>query len=244
MNNGKTDQETHKDSKRIKQNLETIRDRIRDACDRSDRSPDDVSICVVTKTRPAEAIDLLVDNGIERIGENRVQEAERKYRWMPDDLSIHLVGHLQSNKTSTAVQLFDVVQSVDRTKIVDHLQRHCEKRDLTKEVLVQVNVADEENKHGAKTDDVSGLVDEVNRSENLRLIGFMTMAPYTEDPEETRPVFAQLRDIRNRAAERLDRSEGKLHLSMGMTQDYPVAVEEGATIIRPGRAVFEDTSFV
>ncbi len=232
------------DLQAVRSNLAEIRNRIEAACDRADRDPDGVRICAVTKTRPAEAIQALVDAGITLIGENRVQEAERKYRFLPDECDLHLIGHLQSNKTSLAVRLFDAVQSVDRPKIVDYLQRHCDKRDLEMPVFIQVNASEEESKFGAAPDQVGAILDELNDADDLFPKGFMTMAPYVDNPEDVRPIFERMRSLRDEHESRFEvDSDEPVHLSMGMTQDYPVAVEEGSTLVRIGRGLFENTSW-
>lgn len=229
-------------SEQLAENVRRIRQEIAEACERSGRDPEDVQICAVTKNRSVEAILALRELGIDLIGENRVQEAERKYRFLPDDCEVHLVGHLQSNKTSLAVRLFDGMQSVDRLKIVDYLQRHCSKRDIELPVFVQVNLSGEESKYGVAPDQVEPMLEEVGQSDTLDLRGFMTMAPYVEDPEEVRPIFARLRELREEYQEDVDEMSLD-ELSMGMTQDFPIAVEEGATVVRIGRGFFEDTEW-
>lgn len=229
-------------SEQLAKNVRRIRQEIADACERVDRDPDDVRICAVTKNRPIDAIEALHEEGITHIGENRVQEAERKFRFLPDRCHMDLVGHLQSNKTSLAVQLFDGMQSVDRLKIVDYLQRHCEKRDLQLPVLLQVNASGESSKFGVPPDDVQRVIEELFDADALDVRGFMTMAPYVDDPEDVRPIFTRLREIRDRYAEEYP-EHSPVELSMGMTQDYPVAVEEGSTIVRIGRGFFDGTEW-
>lgn len=229
-------------SNQLAENVRRIRENIADACERAGRDSDEVQICAVTKNRPIEAIDALKDEGITYIGENRVQEAERKFRFLPEDCRMDLVGHLQSNKTSTAVQLFDGMQSVDRLKIVDYLQRHCEKRDLQLPVYLQVNASGETSKFGVEPEDVKPVLEEIIEADALTPRGFMTMAPYVDDPEDVRPLFTRLREIRDRFADEYTEHEMG-ELSMGMTQDYPVAVEEGSTLVRIGRGFFNGTEW-
>lgn len=229
-------------SEQLSENVRRIRQEIAEACERANRDPDEVRICAVTKNRPIDAIEALHEEGIRYIGENRVQEAERKFRFLPDDCRMDLVGHLQSNKSSMAVQLFDGMQSVDRLKIVDYLQRHCQKRDLELPVLLQVNASGETSKFGVPPEDVEPVLENLLEAEALHVRGFMTMAPYVDDPEEVRPIFIRLREIRDRYSEEyMDHSP--VELSMGMTQDYPVAVEEGSTIVRVGRGFFDGTEW-
>lgn len=229
-------------SEQLAENVRQIRQEITEACERADRDPEEVQICAVTKNRPIDAIEALNDEGLTYIGENRVQEAERKFRFLPDDCRMDLVGHLQSNKTSLAVQLFNGMQSVDRLKIVDYLQRHCEKRDLHLPVFLQVNASGETSKFGVPPEDVKPVLDELMEAEALDVRGFMTMAPYVDDPEEVRPIFSRLREMRDRYSDEYG-EEAPVELSMGMTQDYPVAVEEGSTVVRIGRGFFDGTEW-
>lgn len=229
-------------SDQLEENVRRIKQEIADACERADRDPEDVRICAVTKNRSVEAIRALHELGINLIGENRVQEAERKYRHLPEDGELHLVGHLQSNKTSLAVRLFDGMQSVDRIKIVDYLQRHCSKRDLELPVFIQVNASGEESKHGVSPDQVEPMLEEVVQADALQVQGFMTMAPYVEDPEDVRPIFARVRELRETYRDAFE-NVSLTELSMGMTQDFPIAVEEGATVVRVGRGFFQNTEW-
>jgi pyridoxal phosphate enzyme (YggS family) len=214
----------------ISANLRDVQGRIFRACERSHRAPDEIKLVVVTKEVGVSAIRAAFDCGVRDFGENRVQEAEDKIAQLSDlkpDVTWHMVGHLQSNKARTAVELFDIIHSVDSVRLAEILSRRVER---SFPVLLQVNVPGEATKSGFAVNEVRVVVGEIRRLPNLRVMGLMTIAPLVSDPEEVRPVFRKLRELRD--------SLGLEHLSMGMTDDFEVAVEEGATILRIGRAIF------
>jgi pyridoxal phosphate enzyme (YggS family) len=216
----------------IEANLREVHRRIARACERSHRSPDEVKLVVVTKEVGISAIRAAFDCGIRDFGENRVQEAEDKIVQLSDlkpDVTWHMVGHLQSNKAKTAVELFDIIHSLDSIKLAEILSRRAEK---AFPVLLQVNVSGEATKSGFAVNEVGAAVEEIKCLPNLKVMGLMTIAPLVEDVEEARPVFRKLRELRD--------SLGLEHLSMGMTDDFELAVEEGATMLRIGRAIFGD----
>ncbi len=213
-------------------NVREVRRRIAQACERSGRSPDEIIVVAIAKGFAASAIRGAFDCGIRHFGENRVQEAKEKVGQLSDlraDATWHMVGHLQSNKAKAAVELFDIIHSVDSISLAGALSQRAQK---ILAVLLQVNVSGEASKSGFAVDDVAGAVDEVRQLANLEVMGLMTIAPLTADPEDVRPVFRKLRELRD--------SLGLEHLSMGMTDDFEVAVEEGATMLRIGRAIFGD----
>ena len=213
-------------------NIQELQRRIDGACARSHRSPDEVTLVAVAKGFEALAIRAAFDCGIRNFGENRVQEAEGKIGQLSDlepDVAWHMVGHLQSNKAKTALEIFDIIHSVDSIRLAGVLSRRAEK---TLPVLLQVNVSGEAPKSGFSVDEVARVVDEVRRLANLEVIGLMTIAPLVANPEDVRPVFRKLGGLRD--------SLGLEHLSMGMTDDFEVAIEEGATMLRIGRAIFGD----
>ena len=216
----------------VEANVREVERRIDRACARSHRSPDEVTLVAVAKGFEALAIRAAFDCGIRNFGENRVQEAEGKIGQLSDlepDVAWHMVGHLQSNKAKTALEIFDIIHSVDSIRLAGVLSRRAEK---TLPVLLQVNVSGEAPKSGFSVDEVARVVDEVRRLANLEVIGLMTIAPLVANPEDVRPVFRKLGGLRD--------SLGLEHLSMGMTDDFEVAIEEGATMLRIGRAIFGD----
>lgn len=212
--------------------LGPIRERIARAAERAGRDPLGVTIVAVTKTHPVEAVREAVEAGLADVGENRVQDALAKMDAWPDArVRWHLIGHLQRNKAKQAVGRFALIHSVDSAALADELHRIAERRGVTQDVLVQVNVAREEQKSGVAPEAVETLVAHVGTRGHLRLRGLMTMAPFTEDVAVQRATFRGLRELR-------DRLSGTLELSMGMSQDFEVAVEEGATLLRLGTVLF------
>ena len=204
--------------------------RIARACERSHRLPEEITLVAVTKSFEAAVIREAFDCGIRNFGENRVQEAEGKVGQLSDlksDVTWHMLGHLQSNKAKKAVEIFDIIHSVDSVKLADILSRRAQK---SLPVLLEVNVAGETTKGGLSVDEVAAAVEEIRKLPDLKVTGLMTIAPFVAEPEEVRPVFQKLRELRD--------SLGLEHLSMGMTDDFEVAIEEGATMLRIGRAIF------
>jgi pyridoxal phosphate enzyme (YggS family) len=220
----------------IADNLLDVEDRIAGAADRAGRNPSDVRLVVVTKTRPLDEIRTVLDCGHYALGENRVQEALSKIPQLPPQTEWHLIGHLQRNKAKQAVPHFAVIHSLDSLRLAGALQKAAESENRIVEALVEVNVSGEQSKFGLPPGDVHGLLEEIGRSfDRLRVRGLMTMAPFVDDPEEVRPVFRGLRELRDRLA---GAGHELVHLSMGMTNDYEVAIEEGATLVRIGTAIF------
>lgn len=214
----------------ISRNLREIERRIYQACERANRLPTEITVIVVTKGVEVSAIKEAFVRGIRNFGENRVQEAENKIQKLSElksDITWHMVGHLQSNKAKIAVELFDLIHSVDSVRLAEILSRRTPKR---LPILLQVNVSGEATKSGFATDEVIGAAQEVRKLPNLEVTGLMTIAPLTDNPEEVRPVFQRLRELRDRL--------GLKQLSMGMSDDFEVAIEEGATMVRLGRAIF------
>lgn len=225
----------------IHERLQRVWERIRAACARAGRDPAQVRVAGITKGFPAEVAAAAVRAGLRDLGENRVQEARAKIpqvQALAGGFSVrwHLVGHLQRNKARWAVQLFDWVHSVDSPELAHELSRRATSAARTLKVLVEVNVAGEPTKHGATPERAGQLVELASYLPGLHVRGLMTVAPQSRDPKEVRWVFRELRELRDRI--RLERGLELPELSMGMTEDYEVAVEEGATLVRLGRALF------
>ena len=214
----------------IAEGLAQVRERMAAACDRADRAPNEVTLVGVSKGFPAEAVAEAHAAGLRDLGENRVQEAAGKIgvlaargvrpRW-------HLIGHLQTNKAKTAVELFGIIHSVDSVRLAQALSRRAHEVVL---ILLEVNVAQETGKFGFAPEEVTSALSTIEALPNLDVRGLMTVAPLTDDTERVRPVFRRLRELRD--------AHGLQELSMGMTGDFEVAIEEGATLIRVGRAIF------
>lgn len=218
--------------------LERVREMVSAATRAVGRQPDDVTIVAVSKTVDRSAVDAVIALGLRHFGENRVQEASRKFiDPLPVDCSLHLIGQLQSNKARPAVALFRVIEAVDRTSLIDALEKEAARRSEPLEVLLQVNVAREPQKAGCLPDDAPALMHRLVMSEWLRPKGLMTMGPQVDDPELVRPVFAGLRGLRD-DLQREHPMVDLATLSMGMSNDFQVAIEEGATSVRIGRAIF------
>jgi pyridoxal phosphate enzyme (YggS family) len=222
----------------IKEQINIIRQRIAEAAHRSGRRASDVRFMAVTKTVDDRRIMQAIDAGVDMIGENYVQEARRKIKLMGKSVQWHLIGHLQTNKAKYAVRLFDMIHSLDRIELARELDRRSRMVDVVTKVLIEVNISGEETKRGVAHQNALPLIREVSTLENLSVQGLMTMPPWFDDPQEARPFFVALRELRERVvAENLPRVQMR-ELSMGMSQDYEVAVEEGATIVRIGRSIF------
>jgi len=223
----------------LKQRLEEIRERIRKAAEACNRDPDSIRLVAVSKTVPAETVKEAIEAGATILGENYVQEAREKFDALVlYPVSWHFIGHLQSNKAKYAVRLFDLIHSVDSLKLAHALDKEAKKVDKIQSILVQVNISGEDTKSGITAAEAAGLISEIGRLENLSIKGLMTMPPYFYQPEKVRPYFAALRDLRDRLKEQCIPNLAVDELSMGMTGDFEVAIEEGATIVRIGTAIF------
>ena len=221
----------------IRANFEDIERRIADACIRSGRDRAEVAVIAASKTVDSSLIRRAYDVGIRHFGENRVQEAEDKIKEVLPLLdpppTWHMIGHLQTNKVKTAVGIFDIIHSIDSVKLAENVNNRVGKKGYP--VLVEVNVAGESSKSGLSVADLPKTIEQISYLDNLEVKGLMTIAPLVADPEEVRPVFKELRQIRD--------SLGLEHLSMGMTDDFEVAIEEGATMVRIGRAIFGERRY-
>jgi len=217
--------------------LEGVRGKIAAACARAGRDPGEVEIVAVTKTHGAEVVKEAWDAGLAIVGENKVQEAAWKKPASVSGPSWHLIGHLQSNKVRHALELFDVIHSVDSAKLADRINFIADETGASPRILLEVNVSGEKSKSGMKPEEVEPAVRHiVEECPRVTLEGLMTMAPFSEDPEDARPCFRRLREIRDDLQSRL--GVGLPRLSMGMSGDYEVAVEEGATWVRLGTVLF------
>lgn len=218
---------------------EDVMNNIAAACARSGRNSDDVSLIAVSKTKPMEMIRELYDAGVRMFGENRPQELRDKSAVLPDDIKWHMIGHLQKNKIKYVVGRADLIHSVDSLELARAISDEAEKKGLPPaRALLEVNVAGEDSKFGLCTGNVMELARAVSGLSHIRIEGLMTVAPFVDDPEENRPVFRELRQLSvDIASENIDNISMSV-LSMGMTNDYEVAVEEGATCVRVGTAIF------
>jgi len=222
----------------LRRNLADVRERIAAACGRAGRSPDGVLLVAVTKTVAPEVVRVLARLGVTDIGENRVQQAQAKHDALGGTVGLrwHMIGHLQTNKVRHVLRLFERIHSVDSVHLAEAIESRAARDGLAVPVLIQCNTSGEASKSGVAPGDLPALLDHVAALDHLRLEGLMTMAPFVDDPETVRPCFAALREL---AAASRERTGLPLpHLSMGMTQDFEVAIEEGATMARIGSALF------
>lgn len=220
--------------------LTAIRDRITAAAKSCGRPPEEVTLIAISKTHPASDIKRVIGFGAVDIGENRVQEAEGKIKEVGRNAARwHLVGHLQANKARRAVTLFDVIHSLDSLDLAQRLDRLCIEESIeTLAVLIQVDLGHEETKSGIDESELTHLVEGLGPLSRLEFTGLMTLPPFFDNPEQSRPYFRRLRELRDELAARGAFATGKGELSMGMTNDFEVAIEEGATMVRVGTAIF------
>lgn len=220
----------------ISSRVARIKDEISQAAVRSGRSASDVRILAATKTRNIAEIISALKAGIDLVGENRIQEALGKFEFLPPNTEKHMIGTLQPNKVRTAVQLFELIQSVNSFELAQAIDKAARELEITFPVLIEVNPADEDTKSGASKDIVAELVEQIQSLENIDLRGLMAMLPFDREPESLRPLFMFMREMFEEFKAALD--ENFDVLSMGMSNDYIVAVEEGSTMIRLGTTIF------
>lgn len=222
----------------LKENLAQVEENIAAACARVGRKREEVTLIAVSKTKPLEAVEDVFDLGILEFGENKVQELVDKYERIKSPVHWHMIGHLQTNKVKYLVDKVALIHSVDSLKLAAQIQKEAEKKNVVVKILVEVNIAGEETKFGVKGEETLSFIQEIAKFPNIRVCGLMTSAPFVEDPEEDRIHFRNLRqlfvDIKEKNIDNIDMQI----LSMGMTNDYQVAIEEGATMVRIGTAIF------
>ena len=229
----------------IKENLLRLREKIASICSRIGRSPDEITLIGVTKYSEAPDIKEAVDSGLKDIGENRVQEGQRKFPEL-DRLGVkatkHLIGHLQTNKVKYVLPLFDLIHSIDSLKLAEEVDKQAQKLNKTADILIQVSTSGEEQKFGIDPQEAARLIDQIVILQNVRVRGLMTMAPLTEDIFVIRQCFKDLRLLRDQIQKNFPESDkiSMKYLSMGMSQDFEIALEEGANMLRIGSAIFKN----
>ena len=227
----------------LKENLESVEEKIQEACKKSGRNREDVTLIAVSKTKPVETLQEAYDLGVRVFGENKVQELTEKYDSLPKDIHWHMIGHLQRNKVKYIIDKVDLIHSVDSIRLAETIDKEAQKHDLIANILVEVNVAKEESKFGLMPEEVDGFIDEIANLQHIQVKGLMTIAPFVENPEKNRTVFADLRKLSvDIAKEKVDNVNMSI-LSMGMTNDFEVAIEEGATMVRIGTAIFGERNY-
>lgn len=223
---------------KIQVNITEIREEIKQICQNCGRNPEEITLIAVTKTVNPERINFAIDCKISDLGENKVQEIMDKYNEISKNVKWHLIGHLQSNKVKYIIDKVGLIHSVDSVKLAEEISRRAEMDNLIKDVLVQINVAKEDTKFGINIEAAVDFIKSISRFDNIRIKGLMTIAPYDEDPEKVRPVFRQLKEKFDELAQMNIPNTDMKYLSMGMSNDYPVAIEEGANMVRIGTAIF------
>lgn len=222
----------------ISKHIAAVESTIQQSCDRAGRARESVTLVAVSKTKPVAALMEAYDAGIRDFGENRVQELMEKIPAMPQDIRWHMIGHLQRNKVRYIVGRVWMIHSVDSLALAEEISREAIKRQVTVRILLEVNIAGEESKFGVAAEDACALAEAVAKLPGIRVEGLMTIAPYVENPEENRRYFEELKKLSvDICGKNIDNVNMNV-LSMGMTGDYPVAVEEGATIVRVGTGIF------
>lgn len=227
----------------LKENLANVEKNIEQACKNAGRSRDEVTLIAVSKTKPVEMLQEIYDENIRDFGENKVQELCRKMEQLPSDIRWHMIGHLQRNKVKYIVGKVELIHSVDTYRLAEEINIQAKKQNVIVPILVEVNIAHEESKFGISAEDAILLVEEISKLENIRIKGLMTIAPYVENPEDNRLYFRKIKqlsvDITNK---NIDNVFMEI-LSMGMTGDYMVAIEEGATMVRVGTGIFGERNY-
>ena len=227
----------------LKENLANVEKNIEQACKNAGRSRDEVTLIAVSKTKPVEMLQEIYDENIRDFGENKVQELCSKMEQLPSDIRWHMIGHLQRNKVKYIVGKVELIHSVDTYRLAEEINIQAKKQNVIVPILVEVNIAHEESKFGISAEDAILLVEEISKLENIRIKGLMTIAPYVENPEDNRLYFRKIKqlsvDITNK---NIDNVFMEI-LSMGMTGDYMVAIEEGAPMVRVGTGIFGERNY-
>ena len=230
--------------KEISENIAGVQERIRQACQRSHRDPSEVTLIAVSKTKPVEDLEYAIAAGMTSFGENKVQELTMKMDTITEPLHWNMIGHLQKNKVKYIVGRAELIHSVDSLDLAQKIQSEAAKKNAVANILLEVNVSGEESKFGIRPEQLEDLVRQIAVLPNVHIKGLMTVAPFTEDPEENRQYFRNLRnlavDIKSKNIDNVTMSV----LSMGMTGDYMVAIEEGATMVRVGTGIFGERNYV
>ena len=227
----------------VYENYLEVEKKVQEACKRAGRNREEVTLIAVSKTKPVSMIEELLPHGVVDFGENKVQELTAKYEVLPKDLNWHLIGHLQRNKVKYIIDKACLIHSVDSIRLAETISQEAVKKNVTASILVEVNVAEEESKFGVTSEETEKLVEEISKLPNIEVKGLMTIAPFVENSEENRLVFRNLRNLSVDIAAKKFNNVTMNVLSMGMTGDYEVAIEEGATMVRVGSGIFGERDY-
>ena len=222
----------------IKENLAKVHENIRKACEKAGRNPEEVTLIAVSKTKPVSMLEEAYQAGSREFGENKVQEIMDKYPKLPSDIRWHMIGHLQRNKVKYVIDKACLIHSVDSLRLAEEISSQAEKKKVEMDILVEVNIAQEESKFGTSREEAVRLVEEIARLPHIHIRGLMTIAPIVENPEDNRQYFRQIRELSVDIMQKNIDNVNMSVLSMGMTGDYMVAIEEGATMVRVGTGIF------
>lgn len=227
----------------VKENLKIVEEKIAASCRIAGRARDEVTLVAVSKTKPVSMIEEAMDAGIIEFGENKVQELTSKYEVLPKNLNWHLIGHLQTNKVKYIVDKTVLIHSVDSLKLATQIDKESAKKNIVSNILIEVNIAKEDTKFGVYAEDIYPLIMEISKLKHVQIKGLMTIAPFVEEPEKNRVHFRNLRQLNiDIKSKNIDNVHMDI-LSMGMTGDYEVAIEEGATIVRVGTGIFGERNY-
>lgn len=227
----------------IKENIAFVEEKMRAACEKANRNIDEVKLIAVSKTKPVEDIEEAYDYGIRDYGENKVQELDEKFPVLPKDINWHLIGHLQRNKVKYIVDKVRLIHSVDSVRLAEQINIEAEKKDVDVDILVQVNIANEDTKFGLMEDDTIDTIKQISLLPRVHIKGLMTIAPYTDNPEDNRGYFRGMKELSEKINSLNINGVEMRELSMGMTGDYEVAIEEGATLVRVGTGIFGNRNY-
>ena len=227
----------------VTENLKKVEKKIESACTRAGRDRNDVTLIAVSKTKPVEMMREAMQCGIVTFGENKVQEIADKYDQMPSDVKWHMIGHLQRNKVKYIIDKVAMIHSVDSLRLAETIEKEAAKKDICMPILIEVNVAEEESKFGIHKEETLSLIRQIAALPHIQILGLMTIAPFVENPEDNRTYFRQIRQLSvDIDAQNIDNVRMDI-LSMGMTGDYMVAIEEGATMVRVGTGIFGERHY-
>ena len=227
----------------VKENLAEVEKKVLAACERAGRNPDDVTLIAVSKTKPIEMIEEAIEYGKKEFGENKAQEMKQKYEALPKDIVWHFIGHLQTNKVKYVVGRASLIHSVDSLHLAEAIEKESAKKNVISDILIEVNVAGEESKFGLNTEETEELVRSISKLPHIRIKGLMTIAPFVDNPEDNRDIFRSLKELSvDIQSKNIDNVLMDI-LSMGMTGDYEVAIEEGATHVRVGTGIFGERDY-
>lgn len=222
----------------IVDDLHEVQENVLNACKRANRNPDEVTLIAVSKTKPVSMLEEVYADGVRDFGENKVQELCDKYEVLPKDIRWHMIGHLQRNKVKYLIGKTCLIHSVDSVRLAETIEHEAAKKDTIMSILIEVNVAQEDSKFGLHVEEVMEMVETISKMPHIRIEGLMTIAPFVDDAEENRTIFRQLKQLNVDIGSKNMNNVNMNVLSMGMSGDYQVAIEEGATLVRVGTSIF------